>query len=150
MKKALWLLPLMISLAITVQAQKFIDEEQEKDAPRLIEEPRSVIQHSEMYYRGMQDAKKHYKNEGAAWITYGVSLVGGFGPGLIPAITYSVTEPKESTFRIPSRDLYENYEYIQGYTDGAAKKRRKKVWLVYTLGGLTNTLLLTSVLLLTI
>ncbi|HAS59548.1 MAG TPA: hypothetical protein DCY95_21440 [Algoriphagus sp.] len=86
----------------------------------------------ELVEKGRQDAMMNYKgqNSGRGGVAATAIL---FGPviGLIPAAIISSSEPDEGNLNTPNFELMKDPNYRKGYTDQAAKTKKKKVWKSY-------------------
>lgn len=79
------------------------------------------------------DADNYYKAPGPSGLTFIVSFLTGGIVGLIPAVAFSQTPPKEQNLVIPAKSSKSN-EYISCYKDRAFKSKKRKVWTSYWLG----------------
>jgi hypothetical protein len=86
------------------------------------------------YVRGFEDAKKNYDGyEGAGTITL-VTTVLFWPAGLVPAIICSSVPPKEKNMNYPSKAPLKKDDYLEGYKNGAKKKKQGKVWMNFGIG----------------
>lgn len=83
--------------------------------------------------QGKADAKKYYKHKGGS-IGTGIltAIVAPFG--LIPAITCSMFEPKESNLDYPNKDLWNKPEYKTAYKFQAYKMKVRRMWITFSIG----------------
>ena len=91
---------------------------------------------TEDYFRqGQLDAKTHYtahKPAGSGTLLTTIFL----SPivGLVPAIITSTTEPEDANLGYPNKELMQNPEYYNGYTQSAKKIKSRKVWTNWGIG----------------
>lgn len=90
---------------------------------------------------GRQDAALNYQGDGSlVGLTWGVSLLTGPVPGLLPPIAVSSTSLNDQELNYPSQSLWQNADYKGCYTEKAEKIRRKKAWTAYGLSSGAHTL----------
>ena len=83
----------------------------------------------DLYTQGQTAATKSYKGyKGAGNGTFFTSILVSPLIGLIPAIACSSTQPKEMNLNYPSKELMNNSDYYDGYTQKARKIKQNKVW----------------------
>jgi hypothetical protein len=100
---------------------------------------------SSSYSKGYQDAQSMYRNHtGAGAATLITTLTVGGILGLIPAVACSSTPPSPENLGVSSNG---NPDYMNGYRDGAKKKKSRKVWTNYGIACLTNAVVFFAVVL---
>jgi hypothetical protein len=87
------------------------------------------------------DADKYYKAPGPSGLTFIVSFLTGGIVGLIPAVAFSQTPPKEQSLFIPGKSSKSN-EYVSCYKERAFKSKKRIVWTSYWLGVLSAVVFL--------
>lgn len=81
------------------------------------------------YELGVYDAFYNYKGyKNASTGTFVTTIFLSPLAGLIPAISCSMTPPKEYNYNFPNATLMKNYDYKRGYSDQANQMKTKKVW----------------------
>ena len=92
----------------------------------------------DMYFKGMMDGERFYRDRGAGTGTLITTLTAGGIIGLIPAIICSSTKPKDRSLRIPNPSLGMNTSYYNGYVHAAKKKKIGRVWMNWGIGCVIN------------
>ncbi|PKV75123.1 hypothetical protein [Pontibacter ramchanderi] len=79
----------------------------------------------QLYALGQQDAKQYYKGNGAMWGSAASSMV-MFPLGLAGSIAIGATAPKIKADQVSDISLLDRPEYLSGYKEQAARKKRGK------------------------
>ena len=89
----------------------------------------------ELYMMGKQDAKQYYTQYGGAQAGTLVPtiLLGAIG-GFIPAIAISATPPRAHRWNVPTTAYSNDPNYLNGYKEGARKKKSRKTWSAFGIG----------------
>jgi hypothetical protein len=104
-----------------------------RNAPKVTANPAAGMGSADMYRKGTADATLFYNRPcGAVGTGIASFLVSIFG--LIPAVIISATPPKEQNLGYPSRELWKNKDYQNGYKYKAKKMKQKKVWTGFGIG----------------
>lgn len=87
-----------------------------------------ILPSSELFIHGQIDATKYYRGykEAGTWTLITSLAYPLFG--LVPAISCSVTEPKDKNLGFANPDLMKNADYYYGYTLKANQIKRSKIW----------------------
>lgn len=90
---------------------------------------------AELYNKGQQDAKVHYKGyKGAGTGTLVTTLLLSPLVGLVPAIATSSVKPQDQNLDYPNHELMKNADYSTGYKNQARKTKNRKVWTNWGIG----------------
>ncbi|MDO6391288.1 hypothetical protein Q4E40_14200 [Pontibacter sp. BT731] len=79
----------------------------------------------ELYALGMADAKQYYKGNGAMWGSAASTMV-MFPLGLAGSLVIGATPPKVKSTLVSDVRLLEEQDYLKGYKEQAARKKRGK------------------------
>ncbi|GGG15842.1 hypothetical protein [Pontibacter amylolyticus] len=79
----------------------------------------------QLYALGKEDAKQYYKGNGAMWGSAASSMV-MFPLGLAGSLVIGATPPKVKPEHVPDIRLLEDQDYLKGYKEQAARKKRGK------------------------
>lgn len=79
----------------------------------------------QLYALGKEDAKQYYKGNGAMWGSAASSMV-MFPLGLAGSLVIGATPPKVKPDHVSDIRLLEDQDYMKGYKEQAARKKRGK------------------------
>lgn len=79
----------------------------------------------ELYALGVADAKQYYKGNGAMWGSAASTMV-MFPLGLAGSLVIGATPPKVKSTLVSDVRLLEEQDYLKGYKEQAARKKRGK------------------------
>ena len=97
------------------------------------------IQNRSFIADGKKDAKLHYHYKNSGRIL--TLITSSFYPiaGLVPAISYSSSAPKDKNLNYPSQKLYmSSQEYNKAYRKQAHRMKKRRLWGMFGLGTLIN------------
>jgi uncharacterized protein YcfL len=95
----------------------------------------TTLSPAELYNKGQQDAKVHYKGyKGAGTGTLVTTLLLSPLVGLVPAIVTSSVKPQDQNLDYPNHELMKNEDYSTGYKYEARKTKNRKVWTNWGIG----------------
>lgn len=98
------------------------------------EKPEYELSRLELYKKGASDADSNYIVSKKAKVK--TLILSAVSPplGLIPAIKSTRKELSDTELNFPDKELSQNLDYYLGYTDKAAKIKKKKIWNSYLIG----------------
>ena len=87
---------------------------------------------------GKGDAKLHYHYKHCGRNLTGI--ISAIYPiaGLVPAISYSLSEPLDKNLNYPSQESMNRQEYNKAYRKQAHRMKKRRVWVMFGLGTLIN------------
>jgi len=127
---------LLIEQKVTTEKMEKEDQKKiAKDAKQKGKDP------SQMARDGKKDAKLHYQYKNCGRNITGITST--FSPiiGLVPAIAYSSSPPKDKNLNYPNHLLMDNRKYSEGYRKQAHKMKTRRVWVMFGAGTLSYLVL---------
>lgn len=92
---------------------------------------------SEMYLKGVQDARKYYKCNKAFWTTFAITAIPLMAPaGAVTSCVMAFKHVSDSSIikTVPDKAMLNNELYMEGYRKAARRKRINKIFLGLGLG----------------
>ena len=120
-----------------VTTEKMEKEDQKKKDKALYKDEKHK-ESSQITRDGKQDAKLHYHYKHCGRNLTGI--ISAIYPiaGLVPAISYSLSEPLDKNLNYPSQESMNRQEYNKAYKKQAHRMKKRRVWVMFGLGTLIN------------